>query len=268
MSRGVLYPRLLPAFARRLPSAQLEPLDHLVRWFWASSWNLPDGAVSDQEILPYAACNLAVEPTGILLTGPSTKAATHRLVGSGWVVAANLQPAASAALASSASARVPLPMRDTVLTITDDALIRDVANALGNSETFEEGVDAGVAVLGSWLTGRVGQVDGRALLANRLLAVVEEDASLRTVGHVADRLSVSPRTVQRIAHDYIGLSVGEVIRRGRLQRTLQTIRETPDEALAVIADLGGYTDQAHMAGEIRTITGQTATGYREAARAR
>jgi AraC-like DNA-binding protein len=215
--------------------------------------------VSDQEILPYAACNLTVEPTGILLSGPSTKAVTHRLVGSGWVVAANLQPAASVALT-----RLPLPMRDTALTITDGALIRDVSIAFGNSATFDEGMEAGVAVLGSWLTTRITAMDERALLAGRLLAVVEEDASLRTVGHVADRLSVSPRTAQRLARDYIGLSVGEVIRRSRLQRTLQTIRETPDEVLAVIADLGGYTDQAHMAGEIRTITGQTATGYREA----
>lgn len=103
-SRGVLHSHLLPRFTRITPGARLETM---VRWFWVASWNLPDGVTSEQTLLPFAAANLAVEPTGVTLTGPITGAVTHTLTGKGWVVAANLQPAASVALLGS-----PTAMRD------------------------------------------------------------------------------------------------------------------------------------------------------------
>ncbi|WP_084606258.1 helix-turn-helix domain-containing protein [Agreia bicolorata] len=257
-SRGVLHSHLLPQFIRRTPGA---PLETRVRWFWAASWNLPDGGTSEQALLPFAAANLAVEPTGVTLTGPNTGAVAHTLKSHGWVVAANLQPAASAALLG-----CPTRMRDLTQAIIADDLVAAVTQAFHRIEAFDDAADAAVAALSAWIVQRVPPPSELAVRANRLLALVEHDQTITTLRDAADALHVSQRTVQRVAHDYIGMSVGEIIRRSRLQRTLEHVRESPTESLAGIAAANGYSDHAHMAAELRTITRQTATQYRTAAR--
>jgi AraC-like DNA-binding protein len=229
----------------------------MVRWFWAASWNLPDGVTSEQTLLPFASANLAVEPSDVTLTGPSTGAVTKSLHGNGWVVAANLQPAASPALLG-----CPTVMRDATQVIIAADLIDEVTQAFEVIEDFDEAAEAAVAALSAWIVQRVPPPDDLAIRANRLLALVERDQTITTLRDAADALHVSPRTAQRIAHDYIGMSVGEIIRRSRLQRTMEHVRESPTESLANIATANGYSDHAHMAAELRTITRQTASQYR------
>lgn len=257
-SRGVLHPHLLPRFVRREPGA---PLEHRVRWFWAASWNLPDGVTSEQALLPFASANLAVEPSGVTLVGPSTGAAIKKLEANGWVVAANLQPAASAALLGCAS-----EMRDVAQAIIAAGLIDGVTQAFQRIEDFDAAADVAIAALSAWIVQQVPPPGDPAIRANRLLALIEDHHTITTLRDAADALHVSERTAQRIAHDYIGLSVGELIRRSRLQRTLKHVRESATESLASIAAANGYSDHAHMAAELRTVTHQTATQYRAATR--
>lgn len=258
-SRGVLHSHLLPRFTRITPGA---PLETMVRWFWAASWNLPDGVTSEQTLLPFAAANLAVEPTGVTLTGPITGAVTHTLTGKGWVVAANLQPAASVALLGS-----PTAMRDVTQFVIAGDLIAEITQAFHRIEDFDDAADAAAAAaaLSAWIVQRVPPSSDLAIRANRLLALVERDQTITTLKETADALHVSPRTAQRIAHDYIGMSVGEIIRRSRLQRTMEQVRESPREPLANIAAANGYSDHAHMATVLRTTTRQTATQFRTTA---
>jgi len=64
--RGILYPRRLPTFHREPAPTGLEDL---IRWLWIPRWSLPEGIVSRQEILPFPASNLVVEPDGVILAG-------------------------------------------------------------------------------------------------------------------------------------------------------------------------------------------------------
>lgn len=258
-SRGVLYPHLLPQFTRRMPDALLA---ERVRWFWAASWHLPHGVTSEQTLLPFAAANLAVEPTDVTLSGPSASTVATTLKGSGWVVAANLQPAATAALLGGQTV-IPDATR---ITVAAD-LIAEVAQVFHRIEDFDAAVDASVVALSAWIVQRVPPPGDSAIRANRLLALIENDPNVTTLGETAEALHISPRTAQRIAHDDIGMSVGRIIRRSRLQRTLQHARESPTESLAAIAAANGYSDHSHMAAELRTITRQTATQHRAAVRA-
>ena len=59
-----------------------------------------------------------------------------------------------------------------------------------------------------------------------------------------------------------------LIRRRRLQEAAQRLREQPDTELAALAAELGYADQAHLAGDFRTVLGLTPSRYRgEAAQA-
>ena len=62
--RGVLYPARLPSFHREPVPVELR---EAVRWFWVPSWDLPAGVVSRQEVLPFPAANLVVEPDVVQL---------------------------------------------------------------------------------------------------------------------------------------------------------------------------------------------------------
>src|SRR5690625_4663035 len=93
--RGVLYPAHLPSFHRE-PAPEV--LRGLIRWFWIPRWDLAPGQTSRQQLLPFPASNLVVEPCGVTVSGPSTGVSHRELRGRGWAVGALLRPAGIAAL--------------------------------------------------------------------------------------------------------------------------------------------------------------------------
>jgi AraC-like DNA-binding protein len=109
----------------------------------------------------------------------------------------------------------------------------------------------------------VGPLSGEARLANDMVRMLLSDASILRLEDAASRLAVSPRTLQRIAHRSVGLPPAAIIRRRRLQEAAQRVRDEPDVRLADIAAELGYADQAHLAGDFRTVLGFTPSAYRE-----
>jgi AraC-like DNA-binding protein len=121
-----------------------------------------------------------------------------------------------------------------------------------------------VDVLSRWIRARVGPLTGEARLANDAARLLMTDAAMLRLEDAAARLSVSTRTLQRLAHRTVGLSPAAMIRRRRLQEAAQRVRDDPEEPLSAIAAQLGYSDQAHLAGDFRTVLGLTATEYRRA----
>lgn len=66
---------------------------HLVRQLWIPEWDLPAGERAEQLVLGYPASNVVVEPDGVALHGPTSRASTRVLTGRGWAVGALLRPA-------------------------------------------------------------------------------------------------------------------------------------------------------------------------------
>jgi len=83
------------------------------------------------------------------------------------------------------------------------------------------------------------------------------------VSDVASAAGLSLRTAQRVAREYVGVSLGGMIRRRRAQVAFQSIREQPELPIAQVAAGVGYSDQAHLAGETRRLLGSTTTSYRK-----
>ncbi len=252
-SRGTLYPKRLPDFHR------LEPPDgaeELVRWFWISSWNLSDGSVSRQQLIGFPALNLVVESAMVGLSGPTTRASHRDLSGRGWVVGALLRPAAVPGFSDD-----PASLRDEYVALAEPDLHARVAEAFGDPLSGQ-GRRAASDVLADWLARRVGEPAPDALLANRMVALVEADPDLLRVGELADRLGVSERTLQRLATRYVGLGPAALIRRRRLQEAAERIRTDPDTDLASLAAELGYADQAHLTNEFTRVLGLSPAGYR------
>lgn len=75
----------------RLPAP--DDVAHLVRQLWIPEWDLPAGERAEQLVLGYPASNVVVEPEGVALHGPTSRASTRVLAGRGWAVGALLRPA-------------------------------------------------------------------------------------------------------------------------------------------------------------------------------
>lgn len=99
-------------------------------------------------------------------------------------------------------------------------------------------------------------------LANAMAGLIDGDATVLQVSDAATRLGVSPRTLQRLARRYVGLTPVAMIRRRRLQEAAERLRNDPDANIAAVAADLGYRDHAHLAGDFRAVLGFTPSTYR------
>ena len=250
-TRGVLYPARLPTFTR-LPAAPA--VADLVAWFWIPEWDIEPGRSSRQDVVGYPALNLVVEPGAVTLAGATTRATHRDLRGRGWAVGALLRPAAVAGLAAGPSSLV-----DREVLLDDPPLSADVAAAMASGEGHRE---RAVGVLSDWLLLRAGAPGETARQANALADVLLGEHAAATPEEAAARLSVSVRTLQRLAHRYVGMSPAAMIRRRRLQEAAERVRADPGIDLATLAAEAGYADHAHLTRDFRSVLGIAPRTYR------
>lgn len=238
------------------PSAKGEPL---LRWFWVPEWDLPPGSVHEAFTLPFPACQLVVERDAVHIYGPVTRAWRRDLAGRGWAVGALLTPGAAHALLGEV-----MPWQDrTTPAKGAEHLHAEVTSVM-------DGTDQGrhpraARLLEDWLVDEAGAMvaaDPEAVPARRLIDLADGDPTLLRVDDLARRLSMSERSVQRLAGTHVGMSPGALIRRRRLQEAAARVREDPGADVASIAADLGYSDHAHLTREFRRVLGFTPTGYR------
>lgn len=270
--RGVLYPDRLPTFHREDAPSELRDR---IRWFWIPRWRLAPGETSRQELLPFPASNLVVDPGGVSLSGPTTGVSHRDLIGSGWAVGALLRPAGLASLAAE-----PRRLRDAETPLDAPGLHRAVMAAMGQVDEVvgrscpadQRGADQRESVararalryFSAWAAAHLAAPDAGGVMANAMEDLIASDRSIVRVDQVAAALGVSTRAVQRLAHRYVGLPPLKMIRRYRLQEAAQRLREDPSVTIARIAAELGYSDHAHLSADFRTVLGLSPRSYRRA----
>ncbi|MFF1832097.1 helix-turn-helix domain-containing protein [Paenarthrobacter sp. NPDC058040] len=257
--KGILYPARLPTF-NRLPAPS--SVEHLVQWFWIPEWDIEPGRTSRQHLIAYPASNLVVQAGGVSFSGPTTRAAHRDLAGKGWAVGALLRPAAIPLFTSD-----PASLRDAEVDFPAAELLAAVSAAMSPVGTHDGGTRRAQAVdaFTGWLASLAGPtLSEEAALANRMMELLSTDPALVRVEDAASALAVSPRTLQRVAKKYIGLSPAALIRRRRLQDAAERARLDASADLAAIAAELGYADHAHLTNDFQKYLGFTPSTYRRA----
>jgi AraC-like DNA-binding protein len=98
----------------------------------------------------------------------------------------------------------------------------------------------------------------------RLLAVVRamlEDRAITRVDQAAARFGMSPKTLQRLFQDYIGLGPKTLIRRYRIHDAADRLAEEPGADLARLAAELGWSDQAHFTHDFKDLIGFPPSEY-------
>lgn len=227
-----------------------------VERFWAVHWDLPGRRVHEPAVILHPCAHLVLSSdVGAEVHGPRTAVSRHPLTGSGRVFGARFRPGGLRALtgeswtrladwtASAASVFGPEveELNTAAMSGSDEAAIESVSSFLGRRRPARE--------------------DPRYELLLAVVEVVRADPRITRVDQVAARFDMSPRGLQRLFGEYVGLGPKSVIRRYRLHDAAQRLAEHPRIGLARFAVELGWSDQAHFTRDFKDAVGTPPAEY-------
>lgn len=261
--RGLLLPAQSRARYRleRYPP----PLDLAgqVAHLWLVEWKAGEQPWTSG-VLPFPAVNLTLEtalPSRI--TGVPTGRYDYPLQGRGRVLGARFRvggfrPLLDGPVAALSGRQVPV--EDVFPGCQADAVAAREA-ALPDQQALEELV--GLLRRRLPLPGPDPRVD----VVEQLVDVVAARPDVTRVEQLARCAHTSTRQLQRLFHDYVGVSPKWVLLRHRLHDATQAIGQGDSLDVAALAATLGYADQAHMTRDFRSVVGMTPAAYARRLRA-
>ena len=224
-----------------------------VEHFWVVAWEIP-GEPSVREVLAHPSVHVVFERGSSRIVGVPRGRFTRRLEGTGLVVGIKFHPGAFRPVAGFPIAR-----------LTDQTIPLDAV--FGAGRMIERRVVAPPTMAGriaaatSFLRDRLPAPDPVAGHAAAIVRRILDDREIRKVDDIARIVGDSPRALQRLFHDYVGVSPKWVIRRYRLHEALDRLDTGTIVDWSALALELGYFDQAHFSRDFKRLVGRTPTGY-------
>jgi AraC-like DNA-binding protein len=237
---------------RFAPSAELEGF---VLRYWTVAWDVPEQVPYAQETLPYPCVNLAVERGRSGVFGVNTRRFQVQLAGKGWVFGIKFRPGAF----------YPF-YRAPVAALTDrvaglEAVFGAEGAAYERRVLACECVDEMIDCAERFLRARLPAPDEHVDLIDAVVEQIAADRAITRVDEVAEWVGVSPRTLQRMFGQYVGVGPKWVIQRYRLLEAADQLARSADVDLPGLAQALGYFDQAHFINDFRATVGSTPAEY-------
>jgi AraC-like DNA-binding protein len=258
--RGVLHPE---EGASRFTVTTVPPgpgLAAYVEYHWIVRWDVTGRPPYEQQVLSHPNVHLVFEEPGPLVYGVMRGVFTRRLIGAGQVHGVRFLPGAFRSFTSG-------PVReltDRILPATGpfgpqaaDLCPRILASA---------DTDTMVALVENHLLTRIpAHPDPQTAHVAAMVEAMTADRTMIRVEQAADRFDISPRTLQRLFAEYVGVSPKWVLRRARLQEAAQRADNGTADWAALAADLG-YADQSHLTRDFTAVVGVPPAQYRRGPR--
>lgn len=232
------------------------PLADLVEHVWTVAWDLRDQPAQTRETLPHPSVHLVIEAGRSGLAGIHTARFVRTLEGRGRVLGVKFHPGCFRPFWTGPVGE----LADRVLSMSSAF---GTAGEKMEAEVLACGEDeaAGVAAAEAFLLERLPPPDPKAQLARRIVARILEDRDLNQAEVVAREAGMSLRSLQRLFHEYVGVSPKWVIQRYRLHEAMERLEADRPVDLPALALALGYFDQAHFIKAFRTFLGRTPASY-------
>ena len=281
---GILRPEQLARYVdvRRWPCSPA--VDPWVENHWSLRWELPAGVTHPSQTLPHPTCSLTLEvgdhsragmPPGevLVVTGVVTRRFDVTIRGSGRVAGVRFRPGGLAAL-TGGSARAwtdAVVPADGVLPAGLCARLSDPGLA-AEPEAWAALAEEELAALAGVGTGNAGgagggggapAADGRYEHLLEVCATMLDDQGLLTVAEVAERFDTTPRTLQRLFLDLVGVGPKWVLARYRMHDAVAELDSGYAGTLTDLAHRWGWYDQAHFTRDFTALVGVTPGQYRD-----
>jgi AraC-like DNA-binding protein len=254
--RGILRHPPAPGRFHHARIASPDALADLVQHFWIVRWDLQGGPPQVRETLPHPNVHLVVEDGQALLNGIHGGRFVAELRGRGGVLGIKFRAGACRPLLGRSVSTLrnrSLPVEEA-FGVDAAAFVRDVADA-------GEDDDRLAAAATDFLLGIRPPPDPTAQRAAELVAAIERDPGLTRVEQLAERSGTTPRTLQRLFNEYVGIGPKWVINRYRLHEAIERLaRGGPADWAGLALDLG-YFDQAHFIRDFHALVGRSPGDY-------
>jgi AraC-like DNA-binding protein len=252
-TKGILNPQTIGQkfeFTRQLPSPDLRGL---IERYWIIRWDLE--TPHEQETIPYPCVNLVMERNNSRVWGVISGKFTRRLEGYGGVFGVKFRPGAFYPFLRAPISRLTnksMAFCD-VFGVKPDALEQAVFAAQSDDEQ--------IAVMEDFLCRRLPEPDDNIELINQIIDCVVADRRITRVDQLAAIFERTPRSLQRLFSQYVGVSPKWVIKRYRLHEAAEQLASGMGVDWPQMAQELGYFDQAHFIKDFKSIIGVTPAEY-------
>lgn len=230
------------------PSPELATL---VANYWIIEWDLPAGKAYAQENLPHASQHLVLDPqyqSGVF--GLTSGAFTYHLQGKGRIFGVKFRPGHFRRIASHKMNKLTdncVPI-SSYFAADDTALLQEFA-ACKNCAAFAPNVEKIIKT-------SVCPQDAKADLACNVVSFIEQNREVFEVVVVARHFDISPRALQRLFAEYVGIGPKWVIERYRMIEAIEALNNADAVSLTELSHALGYFDQAHFSKAFKRLTGR------------
>lgn len=121
-----------------------------------------------------------------------------------------------------------------------------------------------MAALRNWLLPLAARVDDRGRLVNEVCRLAEEDDGILRAAQLAERAGLSPRTLERLLRERVGVAPKWLIECRRLQEAATRLNGHPSTPLSDLAAELGYADYPHFSRRYAAVLGETPEQTRRA----
>ena len=250
MSTPLVTPHSASRVTGMLRVAPQPDLADVVEQHWIVGWNQSGRPARRLEVLPDPAVNLVVEPSGRLLYGVGAGRSVHELTGRGMVVGTKFHPGGFSGFRPGPVSAI------TGKVVTLPEAFGAAGAQLDGELAAAVDVAAIIVAVSGFLRRQRPAPDPRRTLVSEILEAMRSAPSGTSVGDLAARFAVTPRTLQRMFARHVGASPKQVLQRMRRQRAVDQLSEGDAPGLARLAAELGYFDQAHLAQDFRTTLGR------------
>lgn len=257
--------------ARLLPALELRPF---IDCYWMVHWDLRGKPRYLAETLPHPCVFWVTELGKSAIHGVGTRRFTRWLDGKGRVCGVRFRPGGF----------YPF-LRTPISAITDRSLaLRGAFGAEGLAiGKLLRGLDVRAAtapdptpgspspddladeemmdLMDHFLLARLPAPDARLGSVTAIIAAIRNSTEITRVGQVAERFHLSPRALQRLFGQYVGVSPKSVIQRYRMHEALGRVDAGRSVDWARLAVELGYFDQTHFIKDFKALTGRSPGEY-------
>lgn len=252
-TKGMLHAHDVPrdyTLKRYYPTPELA---HFVEHYWIVRWDLPEGHVYENELLPYPNINVAITEDDDMIAGVVTGKFSRTLSGKGAVLGVKFLPGGfypffKKPIERLTNRRIPLK------TVFQAARIKKIRSMLHEPDAVL------IAETEKMLLTKKPEQDGAITVIGDIIENVKHDPGVRQVAPLIEQYGASERTLQYAFKNYVGIGLKWIILRYRLQDVADAIDNGRDDWPAIAQEFG-FSDQSHLIRDFKKVFGETPAQY-------
>lgn len=228
-------------------------LADFVDYYWLVRWRVPEPY--RQRVVPQPRVHVAAEDGRLFVHGVSREPFVRVLTGSGHVLGAAFHAGGFRPLLKGRVGAISGAVRPGL-----DVLGRDDRPAAARILAATDGAEM-VAALDEYLLGARPEPDPLGRRVTALVEAAERCTDIVRAGQLAAHAGTSPRSLQRLFTEYVGVGPKWVIQRFRILDAAAAAHSGEPVDWATLAYDLGFSDQAHLTRVFAQVVGTSPAAY-------